>query len=74
MKANFQRILAIVGLVLIAASIVLMLVGFFAGAAKEQLLNISLLCFGGSVAVLMFLSAKRKQAAEQAAQEDKDEE
>ena len=44
MKANFQRILAIVGLVLIAASIVLMLVGFFAGAAKELLLNISLLC------------------------------
>ena len=74
MKANFQRILAIVGLVLIAASIVLMLVGFFAGAAKALLLNISLLCFGGSVAVLMFLSAKRKQAVEQAAREDKDEE
>ena len=74
MKTTTQRILAIIGLVLICASIVLMLVGFFVGSAKALLLNISLLCFGGSVAVLMFLSFKRKQAAEQAAQEDKDEE
>ena len=62
MKGNFQRILAVVGLVLIVASIVLMLVGFFAGAAKALLLNISLLCFGASVAVLMFLSVRRRQA------------
>ena len=53
MKTTTQRILAIIGLILICASIVLMLVGFFAGSAKALLLNISLLCFGGSVAVLI---------------------
>lgn len=74
MKPLFHRILAIIGLVLICASIVLMLTGFLAGAAAELLHNISLFCFIGSVAVLMFLSFKRKQAAEQAAQDDKDEE
>ncbi len=62
MKANFQRILAIIGLVLIVASIVLMLVGFFTGAAAALLSNISLLCFGGAVAVLVFLSIRRKQS------------
>ena len=64
MNATTQRILATVGLVLIFASIVLMLVGFFTGAAAALLSNISLFCFAGAVAVLMFLSFKRKQAAE----------
>jgi len=68
MKPQFQRILAIIGLVLIVASIVLMLVSFFTGAAANLLSNISLVCFAGAVAVLLFLSFKRKQAAE--AQED----
>ena len=57
-----QRILAVIGLVLIFASIVLMLVGLFAGAAKALLLNISLYCFLGAAAVLLFLSFKHKQA------------
>ena len=74
MKPLFQRILAIIGLVLICASIVLMLTDFLAGAAAELLHNISLMCFLGAAALLMFLSFKRKQAAEQAAQDDKDEE
>ena len=68
MKPQFQRILAIIGLVLIVANIVLMLVSFFTGAAANLLSNISLFCFAGAVAVLLFLSFKRKQAAE--AQED----
>ena len=68
MKPQFQRILAIIGLVLIVASIVLMLVSFFTGAAANLLSNISLFCFASAVAVLLFLSFKRKQAAE--AQED----
>lgn len=61
MKANVQRILAVIGLVLIIASILLMLVGFFAGSAKALLLNISLFCFLGAVTVLLFLSYKRKE-------------
>ena len=60
-----QRILAVIGLVLIFASIVLMMVGLFAGAAKALLLNISLFCFLGAAAVLLFLSFKRKQAEEE---------
>ena len=73
MKPAYQRILAVIGLVLIFASIVLMLVGFFAGAAKALLLNISLFCFLGSSAVLLFLSFRRKQA-ESAQAESEDEE
>lgn len=61
MKNTLQRIMAVIGLVLIFVSILLMLVGLFAGAAKALLLNISLLCFLGSVTVLMILSYRRKQ-------------
>ena len=61
MKASTQRILAAVGLVLIFTSILLMLIGFFTGAAAALLSNISLFTFMGAVAVLMFLSFKRKQ-------------
>ena len=74
MKASTQRILATIGLLLIFTSIVLMLISFFTGAAANLLSNISLFTFAGAAAVLMFLSFKRKQAAEEAAQEDQDNE
>ena len=61
MKNTLQRIMAVIGLVLIFVSILLMLVGLFAGAAKALLLNISLFCFLGSVTLLMILSYRRKQ-------------
>ena len=61
MKNTLQRIMAVIGLVLIFVSILLMLAGLFAGAAKALLLNISLLCFLGSVTVLLILSYRRKQ-------------
>ena len=57
-----QRILATIGLVLIFASILLMLIGMFAGVAKALLLQVSLFCFLGAVTVLLYLSYKRKQA------------
>ena len=59
---NKQRILAVIGLILILASILLMLIGLFTGAAKVLLLQISLYCFLGAVTVLLYLSYKRKQA------------
>ena len=58
---NKQRILAVIGLILIFASILLMLIGLFTGAAKALLLQISLYCFLGAVTVLLYLSYKRKQ-------------
>ena len=61
MKNTLQRIMAVIGLVLIFVSILLMLAGLFAGAAKALLLNISLFCFLGSVTVLLILSYRRKQ-------------
>ena len=61
MKSTTQRILAVIGLVLIAASIVLMLAGMFMGAAKALVLNISLFCFLGAVTVLLIVSYRRKQ-------------
>jgi len=70
MKRQIQRIMAVIGLVLILASILLMLVGLFAGAAKALLLNISLFCFLGAVTVLLIISYKRKAAEN----ESKDEE
>ena len=57
-----QRILAVIGLVLIFASILLMLVGMFAGAAQKLLLSLALYCFLGAATVLLYLSFKRKQA------------
>ncbi len=59
---KFHRILAVLGLVLMGASIVLMLAGFFAGAAKALLLNISVLCFLLAATVLLILNYRRKQA------------
>ena len=65
-----QRILATIGLVLIFASILLMLVGMFVGAAKALLLQISLFCFLGAVTVLLYLSYKRKQAESESTDEE----
>ena len=65
-----QRILATIGLVLIFASILLMLVGMFVGAAKALLLQISLFCFLGAVTVLFYLSYKRKQAENESTEEE----
>ena len=62
MKA--QRILAVVGLVLMAVSLVCMIGGMFAGAAKGLVTLISLVCFLGAVVILLTLSAKRKQPDE----------
>ena len=62
MKPQTQRILATVGLVLIFASILLMLIGMFAGAAQKLLLSLSLYTFLGAATVLLYLSFKRKQA------------
>lgn len=61
MNTTIQRILAVLGLILMFASILLMLVGFFVGAAKALLLNISLFCFLGAVTLLLILSYQRKQ-------------
>ena len=65
-----QRILAAIGLVLIFASILLMLVGMFTGAAKALLLQISLFCFLGAVTVLLYLSYKRKQLENESTDEE----
>ena len=65
-----QRVLAVIGLVLIFTSILLMLVGMFTGAAKALLLQISLFCFLGAVTVLLYLSFKRKQAEAEKSDEE----
>ena len=71
MKPTIQRILAVIGLVLIVSSIVLMLAGMFMGAAKALVLNISLFCFLGAVTVLLIVSYRRKQQeAEKSADEE----
>ncbi|MDO4741390.1 MAG: hypothetical protein Q4A66_12040 [Eubacteriales bacterium] len=61
---NKHRVLAVVGLVLIVASIVTMMVGMFAGAAKALLLNISMIGFLGAVIILLTISALRKREQE----------
>ena len=65
-----QRVLAVIGLVLIFASILLMLVGMFAGAAQKLLLSLSLYTFLGAVTVLLYLSFKRKQAEAEKSDEE----
>ncbi len=66
-----QRMLAVIGLILMVVSIVLMIAGLFTGAAKELMMQISLFSFLGAVAILLVLSVKRKQASKP---EPKDEE
>ena len=68
MKA--QRILAVVGLVLMAISLVCMLGGMFAGAAQKLLLSLSLYTFLGATTVLLYLSFKRKQAEAEKSDEE----
>ena len=68
MKA--QRILAVVGLILMAISLVCMIGGMFAGAAKGLVTLISLICFLGAVGILLALSAKRKQAEDAAPKDE----
>ena len=58
---NADRIWAVAGLVLIAASILCMLAGSFVGAAKGLLMNISLFCLAGAGAILL-LGVKRRNA------------
>ena len=58
---NKHRLLAVAGLVLIVVSLVCMMAGFFAPAARALLLNISLVCFLGAAAILLGLSALRKR-------------
>ena len=65
-----QRVLAVIGLVLIFASILLMLIGMFAGAAQKLLLSLSLYTFRGAVTVLLYLSFKRKQAEAEKSDEE----
>ncbi len=60
---NKDRIWASLGLVFIVISAALMIGGFFAGAAKGLLLNISMVCFLIAVTVLMLLNYKRSKAA-----------
>ncbi|MGN0754301.1 MAG: hypothetical protein ACI4ME_07575 [Aristaeellaceae bacterium] len=60
MRPIHQRILAIIGLVLICASLVLMIAGLFAGDAKTPMLNIALFCFLGAVALLLMLRLEQK--------------
>ncbi len=69
MKA--QRIWAAIGLVLMVVSLVCMMGGMFAGAAKELMLQIALVAFLGAAAVLLGLKAlqKRQESQESEKQE-----
>ena len=62
---KYQRIWAVVGLVLIVASIVCMMAGMFIPSAKELLLNISFVGFLGAAGILLALGAIRRKAQEQ---------
>ena len=66
-----QRIWAVIGLVLIVASIVCMVAGMFVPAAKDILMQISFIGFVGAAGVLLALSVIRKKQQEA---ENKDEE
>ena len=59
MKA--KRIWAALGLVLMVISLVCMIAGMFAGAAKELLLQIALLTFLAAAGVLLGLKAMEKR-------------
>ena len=66
-----HRIWAALGLVLMAVSLVCMMGGMFAGAAKELMLQIALVAFLGAAAVLLGLKAlqKRQESQESEKQE-----
>ena len=65
-----QRIWAVVGLVLIFASIICMLGSMFIPSAKDLLLNISFGGFIGAAGVLLALSAIRKKQQEKNNQDE----
>ena len=52
------------------ATLLLMLVGMFAGAAQNLLLSLSLYTFLGAATVLLYLSFKRKQAEAEKSDEE----
>lgn len=62
---NSHRIWAVVGLALIAVSLLCMMVGFFAEPLRALLFNISLTSFIAALAVLVVLSAIRKRNAQE---------
>ena len=66
-----HRIWAALGLVLMAVSLVCMMGGMFASAAKELMLQIALVAFLGAAAVLLGLKAlqKRQESQENEKQE-----
>ena len=59
-----QRIWAVIGLILIVASILSMTLGMFIPAAKALLMQIALVGFVGAAGILLALSVIRKKAAE----------
>lgn len=64
-----HRIWAVVGLALIAVSLVSMMIGFFSETLRALTFNISLTTFIAALAVLVVLSAIRKRDAQQDDQE-----
>ena len=65
-----QRIWAVVGLVLIFASIICMLASMFVPAAKDVLLNVSFVGFVGAAGVLLALSIIRKKQQEASSKDE----
>ena len=71
MKPQVQRILAVIGLVLICASIVCMLGGMFAGTAKALLMQISFVSFIGAAGILLALGVVRGKDKKDESLDDK---
>ncbi len=60
-----HRIVALLGVALIAVSIVCMLLAGFLPQARDVLFNITLMTFVAALAILVFLSVIRKRKAEE---------
>ncbi len=69
---NMDRIWALIGLVLIAASLICMLAGCFLPDARALLMNISLITLAGAGAVLAFLGVKRSRDKQNEADNQQD--
>ena len=65
-----QRIWAVIGLVLIFASIICMMGSMFVPAAKDVLFNISFVGFVGAAGVLLALTFIRKKQQEASAKDE----
>ena len=65
-----QRIWAVIGLVLIFASIICMMGSMFVPAVKDVLLNISFVGFVGAAGVLLALTFIRKKQQEASAKDE----